>query len=61
MCHRDVEQVKFVEKVPYTQLLGGLVYIVTIKRPGIFQAGRLVSIYQYKPSKVLSQVVKQIL
>ena len=61
MSPKDKEEQEFMEKVPYAQVVGNLMYAMTSIRPDICHVVGLVSRYQSNPRRAHWQAVKRIL
>ena len=61
MRPKDKEEQEFMEKVPYAQAVGGLMYVMISTRPNICHAVGLVSRYQSNPRRAHWQAIKRFL
>ena len=61
MRPKDKEEQEFMERVPYAQAVGDLMYAMTSTRPDICHAVGLVSRYQSNPRRAHWQAIKRFL
>ena len=60
-CPKTEEEQEYMSKVPYSNVVGSLMYVMVCTRPDISHAVGIVSRYMHNPGKEHWQVVKWIL
>jgi hypothetical protein len=61
MCSKTQEEIEYMSRVPYSSIVGSLMYAMVCTRPDIAHAVEVVSKYMKNPGKEHWEVVKWIL